>query len=245
MHMKSSASTAFLKILIVLTIIITIFWISLASASPLGKTIRVCVYCDETKDPVPQGLAINLFDKGGNILATLYTSPDGCVEFGSGLPDGEYVINFYWNQLYAYRIMIDCSQIVWQFDYYVPNPVIIKHFEYDGLGLPVVGVGVTLVEDGFNLLYSESDNTGTVVFNGEYVDVCKVYHLEYTYGGVAYSEGPIHFEYDANGKLQVCLWEKTNYLEPKSGGGLYADAQGLPCAYRQPSKEIHDILPET
>jgi len=227
MHMKSSASTAFLKILIVLTIIITIFWISLASASPLGKTIRVCVTCAETTDPVAEGLGITLWTSAGDKLATLYTGPKGCVEFGSGLPDGDYVITFYWNAAFRYEISIDCSQIVWQFDYRVPNPVIIKHFEYGDLGIPIEGLVVYLDEDGTDLVKLETDATGTVRFGGEWVDVCKVYHLEYMWGGVAYAEGPIHFEYDANGELQVCLWEKTNYLEPKSGGGLeHAYAQG-------------------
>jgi len=185
---------------------------------PLGKYIDVGIFCAETEDPVPDGLAVRLTGMGHDIQ--LYTA-SGHVLFGSGIPDGTYTLSWYWNGLYSYEVTIDCSQLTWHFDYCVPNPVIIKHFYYDisheGYP-PIVGLTVTLWEDGVPITSAVTDATGTVTFDGYWVDVCKEYYLRWTYGGVDAQEGPIHFAYDADGKLLQCAWEGFNYLEPKSGG---------------------------
>jgi len=185
---------------------------------PLGKYIDVGIFCLETEEAVPDGLAIRLVGMGYDW--TLRTV-GGHVLFGSGIPDGTYMLSFYWNGPYSYDVTIDCSQITWQFDYYVPNPVIIKHFYYDieheGYP-PIQGLTVTLWEDGAPITSAVTDSTGTVTFDGYWVNVCKEYYLTWTYGGEDDQEGPIHFKYDADGKLQKCVEELFNYLEPKSGG---------------------------
>jgi len=187
-------------------------------ASPLGKYIDVGIFCEETEEPVPDGLAVRLVGQGFDI--TLRTV-NGRVLFGSGIPDGTYTISWFWNKAYSYEVTIDCSQITWYFDYYVPNPIIIKHFYYDLYHAhypPIVGLHVTLWENGIPIASQLTDGTGTVRFDGYYIDVCKEYYLTWTWGGTDYQEGPIHFIYE-DGKLLVCVWEGTNYLEPKSGGG--------------------------
>lgn len=183
---------------------------------PLGKYIEVGIFCSETEEPVPDGFAVTL--QGMGFKDTKYTS-SGLVKFGSGIPDGTYTLSWWWNGPYSYTITIDCSQITWHFDYYVPNPTIIKHFYYDikcDPSIPIVGLNVTLVENGVPIAWQLTDSTGTVTFGGNLVDVCKEYYLTWTYGGVGASAGPIHFAYDPNGKLLECVWEESNYLEPKS-----------------------------
>jgi hypothetical protein len=207
----------------VIAFIIPFFiWINASSASPLGKVIEVCITCAETGATIPDGLAVTLTN---GVTWTHYTV-DGCVEFGSGIEDGTYIISFYWNEPFSYTVTIDCSQIVWHFDYTVPNPVIIKHFYYALTpdipdDHPIVGLEVILKGPALTDSYiGTTDASGTVTFGGDIVEVCKVYELRYTWGGVLHTIGPIHFEYDTNGQLQVCVWEETNYLEPKSGGGF-------------------------
>jgi hypothetical protein len=199
-------------------ILFSIFLIHIANASPLGKVIEVCLVCAETGEPIPDGFGVTLMDDMGTPLTTEYTIA-GCVEFGSGLPDGTYYITYYWNEPFRHEITIDCSQIIWHFDYRVPNPTITKHFLYSGLDIPIVGLEVVLDEDGVDIASAFTDASGTVVFGGALVDVCKVYTLEWMWGSDPYTEGPIHFEY-VSGELLVCAWEATNYLEPKSGGGI-------------------------
>jgi len=230
MSKKRIATTAFLLFLMLIAFLVPLFWNNVEACHrrphkprhpPLGKYIVVGIFCQETEEPVPDGFAVRLTGQGYD--ATMYTK-DGLVRFGSGLPDGTYVISFYWNGPYEYEVTIeDCSQITWYFDYYVPNPVIIKHFYYetewaDGFP-PIVGLNVTLVENGVPIAWQLTDATGTVTFGGDLVDVCKEYYLTWTYGGVDDQEGPIHFAYDEYGQLLECIWEGYNYLEPKSGGG--------------------------
>lgn len=214
---KAVVFTAFLLILAIASILIPLS--SVKPRPPLGKWIDVGIYCAETEEPVPNGLAVRLVGEGYNIIGF---TKDGHVLFGSGLVDGTYVVSWYWNAPYEYEVTIDCSLITWYFDYYVPNPTITKHFYYEtpynGFP-PIVGLKVTLVEDGVPIASQVTDTTGTVFFGGDLVEVCKEYYLTWTYGGVDDSEGPIHFAYDEFGQLPVCAWEGTNYLEPKSGGG--------------------------
>jgi len=223
---KTIATTAFLIFLVCALFIIPFFGnnVNLVDACrhrrprhpPLGKYVDVGIFCSETEVPVPDGLAVRLVGMGYDI--TLRTK-SGHVLFGSGIPDGTYTLSWYWNGEYTDTVTIDCSQITWHFDYYVPNPVIIKHFYYnishEGYP-PIVGLEVTLMEDGVPIASQATDATGTVTFGGDLVDVCKEYYLTWTYGGTGASEGPIHFAYDADGKLLECVWEGSNYLEPKS-----------------------------
>jgi len=208
---------------IILTITALVFWVN--PVSSLGKYIQVCVFCQETEEPIPAGLAVTV--EGQGYKGTLYTNEKGCTgRFGSGLVDGNYAIQFYWNEPYSYDVTINCSKIVWSFNYHVPNPVIIKHFYYDlkcddGSYPPVVGLNVSLVENSIPIAWQLTDAKGTVMFDGHYVDVCKEYQLAWTWGGIGAIEPTptIHFGYE-DGKLLECLWEHTNYLEPKSDGDL-------------------------
>jgi len=223
---KTIAATAFLIFLI--CILLIPFFSNIVDACwrhkphkprrpPLGKYIDVGIFCAETEEPVPDGLAVRLVGMGYDI--TMRTVK-GHVLFGSGIPDGTYTLSWWWNGPYEDTVTIDCSQITWHFDYYVPNPVIIKHFYYDisheGYP-PIVGLNVSLLENGVPIAWQLTDATGTVTFGGDFVDVCKEYYLTWTYGGVDSNEGPIHFAYNADGKLLECVWEGYNYLEPKSG----------------------------
>jgi len=215
-------------ITVALVFVISIFFVIIPSVSSSGKLIKVGVFCKETGLPVPFGLAVTV--EGEGYMGTLYTGEDGYTGvFGSGLVDGTYTISWYWNEPYSDTVTIDCSQIVWTFDYCVPNPVIIKHFVYDlndGTTPPKVGLEVNLYEYdgpvGTLKATATTDATGTVMFGGDVVDVCKDYLLEYTWGGTTYTvppkgSDPIHFAY-TDGKLLVCSWEETNLLDPKDDG---------------------------
>jgi len=145
-------------------------------------------------------------------LGNGYTDP-----FGSGLVDGDYLIHYLWCDDYNVPVTISCDQITWIFDYCVPNPTITKHFMVDLNAGPVPkeGLPVTLYEDGVFVSTEVTDAFGTVTWDGYVVGVCHDYTLEWTYGGITSTEGPIHF-----GCPPDCLtWEQTNLLEPKSGGG--------------------------
>lgn len=188
--------------------------------SSLGKFIEVCIVCEETQDPI-EGLKITVTSADGSWSETRTTDGKGCSgRFGTGMPDGTYTIAWYWNEAYRNEVTINCSKIIWHYDYSVPNPVIIKHFKYDLEGWdypPIAGLNVTLVEDGIEKTWALTDATGTVTFDGKHVVVCKSYQLMYWWGGTQYyvPEPAIHFEM-VDGELLVCLWEETNYLSPKS-----------------------------
>jgi hypothetical protein len=185
---------------------------------PLAKWIDVGIFCQETSKPVPDGLAVRCI--GENYEGVGFTK-NGHVLFGSGLVDGTFTISWYWGKEYTYGVTINCSRITWKFDYYVPNPTITKHFKYDtkyGDYPPVVGLHVSLYDSDELVVTLATDDTGTVVFDGHYVDVCHEYYLKWLWGGEEYKEGPIHFIYE-EGKLLVVSWEDTNKLPAKSGGG--------------------------
>jgi len=183
-----------------------------------AKFIKVRVFCEETGSQVPAGLKVSVSDLAGTFTDIKYTGANGTGWFGSGYPDGTYIIKFYWCGERTYEVIIDCTKQYWVFDYYVPNPTITKTFLYDIDGYPpVVGLEVSLYRGEELVVSLETDDTGTVVFDGQYVAVCEDYYLKYSWGSTECTEGPIHFAY-ADGELRVCLWEKTNYLEPKGGG---------------------------
>ena len=194
-----------------------VFPLSLACPQ-VGKYIEVGVFCRDTQCPVPAGLAVTV--TGNGFKETLYTDGSGYAGlFGSGLVDGEYTISFWWNGEYTDTVTIDCSQIVWTFDYVVPNPVIIKHFVYDLEGYPpVVGLNVDLVDaSGTVVASSVTDGTGTVVFDGTVVAAETSYWLQWLWGSVVQQEGAIVFPY-VNGQLLGNVIELTNYLSPKTCG---------------------------
>jgi len=215
---KTIVATAFLTTLMMFGAFIPIFWFK-NNASPLDKWIEVSIFCAETEEPVPDGLAIRLVGQGYDMTER---TKAGTALFGSGLVDGTYTISWYWNGEYFKEVTIDCSKITWHFDYYVPNPTITKHFKYKtpyNNYPPIIGLDVSLYEDDVFIISLKTDETGTVFFGGLYIDVSKDYYLTWVWGGEPAQVGPIHFAYDADGKLQVCAWEETNFLEPKSGGG--------------------------
>ncbi|MEM2566976.1 MAG: hypothetical protein QXH20_00680 [Candidatus Bathyarchaeia archaeon] len=228
---KSSASIAFPLIILVLVALTVSSFLFIESVDachrrhrrprppPPAKWIKVTILCEETGVPVPDGLAVTI--EGMGFKDTKYTK-DGTVLFGSGLIDGTYTISWYWGEPYSYTVTINCSKITWEFEYTVPNPQIIKHFYYDApyfKNAPVEGLKVTLLDGGAPVVTLETDETGTVVFDGRYVAVCHEYYLRWLWGGKEYIEGPIHFEYDKFGRLLELVWEGKNALEAKGGGG--------------------------
>jgi len=231
---KAVVFIAFLWILLILGIIIPIFWGKYNKphkSSPPGKYIKVGVFCTETGDPVPDGLAVRCVGPYG--YDVIGKTSKGYAFFGSGVADGTYTISWTWcGKLWTYDVTIDCSKLTWVFDYKVPNPTITKHFLYDtewGEFPPVIGLNVILLENGEPIATKTTDGTGTVVFGGDLVEVCKNYTLRYTWGGTTYTipSPPIHFAYTEDGKLMVCSWEETNYLDPKGGGDKSSDSLTL------------------
>lgn len=195
-------------------------WIKFTFASPLGTYIKVCILCDETGQPVAPGLRITIATPDGSTQSAL-TDVDGCTGWmGSGFTEGTYVITFYWNEEYRFEETIDCSQQEWVFTYRVPNPIIHKTFLYDLPGAPpVVGLRVELHDANGLIQALFTDASGMVTFDGSLIEVCKDYWLKWTWNSIPGEEGPIHFGYDADGRLPECEISLTNYLEPKSGGG--------------------------
>lgn len=194
--------------------IIAIFLVS--RVSPLATWIDIGLYCRETKDSIPDGLSVRLIGQGYDVTER---TVNGHVLFGSGLVDGTYSVSWYWNEPYERVVEINCSKITWDFGFCVPNPTITKHYKYDTpyMDYPaIVGLNVTLMENGLPAAWQLTDPSGTVVFDGNNVDVCNDYTLTWLWGSVPYSTDPIHFGYE-NGELLVCAWEETNYLPAKSG----------------------------
>lgn len=206
------ATTASLMFLLI--ILISMFLST--PVSPLGKYIVVCLECEQTGEGIP-GVDVTITGEG--FEATMPTGKNGCTgPFGSGLVDGDYVIEYFWcGERYAYNVTIECSKITWYFTYEVPNPEIIKHFVYNICEQefpPVVGLNVSLYEDGAFKAWQLTNGEGTVRFDGTVVGFCHDYTLNWTWGGIPAGEGPIHFDCPP----ECCIWEKTNELEPKSGG---------------------------
>ena len=91
-----------------------------ACIPPRGKVVKVGIFCQETRMPVPDGFAVT-FTRIGGITETKYTV-GGYVQFGDGtignwVVSGNYSIKFYWNTEFEYNVTIDCSQETWQFNY--------------------------------------------------------------------------------------------------------------------------------
>jgi len=211
---KAIAFTAF-NIIIALIILISLFFGILSICpSPLGTYIDVYVRCDETGKGIP-GVLVSCDGKTG------ITNDKGYTCFGSGVPVGTYTVSFVWNgQTVSKNITIDCSKQRWEVTFEVPNPVIIKHFVYESgmaKGEPIANLTVELWEDGVYKTSAVTDATGTVTFGGDVVEVCKAYVLKYKWNSESFEEGPIHFT--ADDCATSIVWEKTNPLEPKSGGG--------------------------
>ncbi|MCS7124531.1 MAG: hypothetical protein NZ932_03850 [Candidatus Bathyarchaeota archaeon] len=234
---KSNVSTAFpLLVLMLCALIVSSFFvIGVVDAchrrprppcprprpQPPGKWIEVTILCEETGKPIPDGLAVKC--EGPMNFADIKFTKNGKVLFGSGVIDGTYVISWTWcGKLWSRTVTIDCSKLIWQFEYKVPNPKIIKHFYYDAPYFdnpPIAGLDVTLYVGTTPVVTLKTDDTGTVVFDGKYVEVGKEYYLKWLWGGVEETEGPITFKYDDFGRLMNCVWEGKNYLKPKGGGG--------------------------
>jgi len=188
---------------------------------PQDKTVNIHVVCQETQEPVPDGLTVTLTN-GGTVTQRI---SGGAATF-TDIPLGNYTVKYYWNQWYCHNITLTCDQCCWNFTYQVPNPIIIKHFKSCCGGLPksgsaISGLNVTLLENGIPITWQLSNASGTVVFDGTHVAVCNEYTLQYTWQGISYTEPepPIHFVYNKCGKLLVCTWEETNCLPVSKCGG--------------------------
>lgn len=185
--------------------------------STLAIWTDIGIHCEDTGEHAPDGLAVRLYGEGYD--STHYTA-DGHVQFGSGLVDGTYTIEWFWGDLYVETVTIECSQIWWYFDYYVPNPDIYKQLLYDtpyGDYPPIVEKEVFLYENGGLKTSGFTDAEGWVHFGGDVVAVCKDYYLEWMWGDEAYTTDIIHFGYE-DCKLCILEWRETNYLPAKSGG---------------------------
>lgn len=211
--------------MIIAFIIPFFIWIKASSASPLGTYIIVCVYCAEQTDVGIEGVEVKVSGDFG--FDTKFTGPDGCTDrFGSGYPVGTYTVSFMWNGVeQSKEVTVTCEKAEWLVEFYVPNPTIIKHFIYKTIGGVVTeNFAVELWEDtdgdeNVDVLVATAwtGETGTVTFGGDIVEVCKIYYLKYTWNEVEHTVGPIHFT--AVGCKTSIVWEDTNELEPKSGGG--------------------------
>jgi hypothetical protein len=217
-NIKAKQHISYIAHILLVTILISTIFSSnrINIVSPqIGKYIEVGVFCENTQQPVPSGLAVTV--EGQQFSETLYTQADGFTnKFGSGLVDGTYTISFYWGQQYSYEVTIDCSKITWTYTYYVPNPTIIKHFVYELDGQPTInGLAVDLtLSDGSVVASSTTDASGTVVFDGSVVNVGVDYYLAWAWGSAPATEGPISFVY-VDGQLLSTVVELTNQLEPK------------------------------
>lgn len=209
-------------VLLALIMVITPFFVyeGNSCASALGKHICVDVTCEQTQKPIP-GLEVSLYLPDIEVpLFTGTTNAAGWVSFGSGMPDGCYIISYTWAGETQYeRVCIDCSKITWQFHLTVENPTVIKRFVYNLQWWnpsypPKAGLEVT-VTDGESTWTETTDENGEITWSG---DVGYTYTLTYKYGGVTHTEtiGPIGIP-ESQEDLTVLV---VNYLEPKSAEQL-------------------------
>jgi hypothetical protein len=219
---KTIATTAFLLFLMLIAFLVPHFLGNSVDACgrhkpphhhprppPLGKYIHAQFVCDQTGLPI-KGLVVKVVETGD--MAT--TDSEGKVVFGSGYAPGTYTIEWdWWDGHYSVAITIDCTKKDWYLEPYptrLKNPEIHKTFVVDIHGgyetEPIEGLEVTLVGYGTK----KTDAKGYVEWVVDYF--VKNYTLEWTWNSKPASE-PVHFE-EGQG-----VWEKTNHLEPKSGGG--------------------------
>jgi len=206
---------------IILSAILHIFWVNAVEACkphhkgrpPLGKTIiKYFVYPDGT--PVGECLEVELWNEGNEPIEVEHTDEEGKVVF-AGLHDGTFTIEYSWQGVhYEETLRIKCSQIVWEFKNVVPYWTLIKWFYYDtDPPLPISHLPVTL--NGFEGM---TDESGKVVFDGL---KAGSYTLAWLWGSEQKTE-----EVDIGFQTPTPI-ELTNYLEPKSGGGILHLAEEL------------------
>jgi len=205
---KAIAFTAFM-IFISLVIVISLFFgIKSTLPSPLGKTIiKYFVYPDGT--PIGKCLEVELWNDG--LIAVGHTDSDGKVVF-SGLIDETYTFEYEWQGVpYEEMVRIDCSQIIWEFTNEVPYWTFEKQFYYDETEIPPTK------ELNVTLYYPEGSSvTKTTVEGFVSFDDLKAgeYTVEWVWGSETKTED---FTIGFQTPSPV---EMTNYLEPKSGGGV-------------------------
>lgn len=158
------------------------------------------------------GLVVNLYKPDGTFVQTATTTAQGCTIFGSGIPDGTYVIKWSWQGVdYEETVTITCEKIIWEFTNELPYWTIEKQFYYEGTTIPpTYELDVTLYcPDGSSITKTTVD--GFVSFEdlkaGDYT-------LEWVWGGVTKTED-VGITFETSSPVEL-----TNYLDLKSGGGL-------------------------
>ena len=103
MQRNAKASIAVL-LLAIAALAITISFLFMKSASPLGTYIGVTILCEQTDDPIV-GLPVTVSYPDGTVVATIPTDSEGFAGwFGSGVPDGPYVITYTWGQTITHEV---------------------------------------------------------------------------------------------------------------------------------------------
>jgi len=206
---KHIATTAFLIILVILALL-TPFFVNNVEACrrkhprhpPLGKFIHIQFTCFQTGEPIV-GLPVTIS------TTTQLTDSSGWVIFGSGYAPGTYTYTFkWWDGPHSETVTIDCSQQHWYFYEELVNPEVHKWFFVDTVYdcPPIEGLDVTL--SGYGTKTTDEYGYVSWILNYPFGD----YTLEWVWNGAAASE-PVYWAGFVNG-----VWEKENYLEPKSGG---------------------------
>jgi len=216
------AATAIATSAIILAVTTLFFMSSNTSphASPPAKWICKTFLYDIDNEwfhyPPVVGLQVNLTDAEGNLLYSAITNEQGIVSFGSGLPDGTYIIEWNWcGEHYSEEVTINCTHIIWEFTNYLPAKTINKWFYYDLPNWtpaypPVVGLHVNLTDSKGNLCgQGITNDEGLVTF----IVPDGTYTIRWMWGGEAYSE-------EITVTCDQCVYDVENYLQAKGGGGI-------------------------
>jgi len=220
MQRKTNASIAFpLLILMMLALTISSFlFVGYVDACrrhkpphpprhpPLGKYIYITFTCSRTGKPIV-GLPVTIVETGD----IAKTNDKGLVVFGSGYPPGRYTWSFeWWDGIHNHAETIDCSKQNWYFKETLPNLEVHKWFYIKVYGEPVPyeGLEVTL-NPGYGTKTTDEDGYVEWILDYPFGS----YTLEWSWNGDDFSE-PVVFEPGQG------VWDKTNYLDPKSGGGI-------------------------
>jgi len=170
---------------------------------PLGRYIHIVFTCSQTGKPIV-GLPVTIG------TTTELTDADGEVIFGSGYVPGTYTYTFeWWDGPHSETVTIDCSKQHWYYYEELVNPEVHKTFVVDIRGEPVPQEGLEVTLSGYGTQTTDENGYVEWILDYPFGD----YTLEWTWNGEAKSE-PVNWEDFIDG-----VWEKTNTLEPKSGGG--------------------------
>jgi hypothetical protein len=209
---KTIAATAFLLFLLIIAFLVPHFLGNLADACgrhkpphhhprppPLGKFIHITFTCSQTGKPIV-GLPVTIGD------VTIKTNAKGEVEFGSGYAPGTYTYTFeWWDGPHSVTVTIDCTKKDWYYTETLVNPEVHKTFICKDE--PIEGLEVTL--SGYGTQTTDADGYVEWILDYPFGN----YTLEWTWNGEQKTE-PVYWAKFIDG-----VWEKTNTLELKSGGG--------------------------